>query len=178
MACEAGEEYNFAYVLPQKKGKPITLVVPTSLQMGWVESPPYFCAASETVRDVATEYCETSVGSLPQHKFIRHITGSREFQALPKNSPDGNSDGFLYALEVYVDDFINIIIPMSQEQLIHVATAIMSGIHDVFPADLVNSNDPICWVITKLGERVGKLCMSQNNHHLNILTYCAGDESR
>jgi hypothetical protein len=65
MACEAGKEYNFAYVLPQEEGKPITLVIPTSLQMGWVESPPYFCAASETARDVATEYCETSVGSLP-----------------------------------------------------------------------------------------------------------------
>jgi hypothetical protein len=29
-----GEEWNFAYVLPQEDGKPITLVVPTSLQMG------------------------------------------------------------------------------------------------------------------------------------------------
>jgi hypothetical protein len=32
---------------------------------------------------------------------------------------------------------------MSQEKLIHVATAIMSGIHDVFLADLIDSNDPI-----------------------------------
>ncbi len=38
MDCAAGEEWNFAYVLPQEEGKPITLVVPTSLQMGWVES--------------------------------------------------------------------------------------------------------------------------------------------
>jgi hypothetical protein len=42
MDCAAGEEWNFAYVLPQEDGKPITLVVPMSLQMGWVESPPYF----------------------------------------------------------------------------------------------------------------------------------------
>jgi hypothetical protein len=69
--------------------------------------------------------------------------GSEEFQALPKNSPDGNSDGFLYALEDYVDDFVNIVIPTSQEQLIHVVMTIMSGIHNVFPADLVDSNDPI-----------------------------------
>ncbi len=40
MDCVKGEEWNFAYVLPQEEGKPITLVVPTSLQMGWVESPP------------------------------------------------------------------------------------------------------------------------------------------
>jgi hypothetical protein len=42
MDCEAWEEYNFAYVLPQEEGMPITLVIPTLLQMGWVESPPYF----------------------------------------------------------------------------------------------------------------------------------------
>ena len=34
--CEEGEEWNFAYVLPQEKGEPIKLVVPTSLQMGWI----------------------------------------------------------------------------------------------------------------------------------------------
>ena len=51
--CRDGEEWNFAYVLPQEEGEPVRLVVPTSLQMGWIESSPYFCAASETARDVA-----------------------------------------------------------------------------------------------------------------------------
>ena len=54
--CAEGEEWNFAYVLPQHAGEPVRLVVPTSLQMGWVESPAYFCAASETGRDVAQQY--------------------------------------------------------------------------------------------------------------------------
>ncbi len=49
MDCKSGKEYNFAYVPPQEEGKPTMLVIPTSLQMGWVESPPYFCAATETV---------------------------------------------------------------------------------------------------------------------------------
>jgi hypothetical protein len=40
MDCREGEEWNFAYVLPQPEGEPIRLVIPTSLQMGWVESPP------------------------------------------------------------------------------------------------------------------------------------------
>ncbi len=34
-------------------------------------------------------------------------------------------------------------IPVSREQLRHVANAIMHGIHDVFPPDAVDSNDPI-----------------------------------
>ena len=40
MDCREGKEWNFSYVLPQPEGIPIMLVVPTSLQMGWVESPP------------------------------------------------------------------------------------------------------------------------------------------
>ena len=140
MDCEEGEEYNFAYVLPQEECMPITLVVPTSLQMGWVESAPYFCAATETARDIASDYCDTPVESLPHHKFAKHVTGAKEFDELPTTSKNGK---LFYALEVYVDDFMSIVIPTSQKQLEHVATAIMTGIHDVFPNDIVDSNDPI-----------------------------------
>ena len=119
---------------------PITLVVPTSLQMGWVESPPYFCAATETARDIASDYCDTPIRSLPQHKFAKHVTGAKEFNKLPSTLE--NRD-FFYALKVYVEDYMSIVIPTSREQLEHVATAIMMGIHDVFPADIVDSNDPI-----------------------------------
>jgi hypothetical protein len=99
MDCEEGEEYNFAYVLPQEEGMPITLVVPTSLQMGWVESPPYFFAAMETARDITSDYCDTPVGSLPHHKFAKHVTGAKEFDKLPSTSKNGE---LFYALEVYV----------------------------------------------------------------------------
>jgi hypothetical protein len=67
--CCKGEEWNFCYVWPQAPDKPRCLVVPSLLQIEWVESAPYFCAASKTVRDVAVEYIETKTGSLPVHKF-------------------------------------------------------------------------------------------------------------
>jgi hypothetical protein len=35
--------------------------------MGWCDSPAYFCAASETARDVADQLAETPTGSLPAH---------------------------------------------------------------------------------------------------------------
>jgi len=38
-------------------------------------------------------------------------------------------------VEVYVNDFMSMVIPVTQQQLDHVATAVMTGIHDVFPAD-------------------------------------------
>ena len=82
--CQEGEEWNFAYVLPQRPGKPTKLVIPTSLQMGWIESPPFFCAASETGRDVAEQYVETRIGSLPDHKFVGHSTKGVDFEGLEK----------------------------------------------------------------------------------------------
>ena len=46
-------------------------------------------------------------------------------------------------VEVYVDDFISLAVPTSREQLVHVANSIMGGIHDVFPADDDDENDPL-----------------------------------
>ena len=56
---EVSEEdaWNFAYVLPKLDPSEETmLVVPHALQMGWSESPPYFCAATETARNLAEEF--------------------------------------------------------------------------------------------------------------------------
>ena len=138
--AEAGEEWNFAYVLPQKEGEPVMLVVPTSLQMGWIESPGYFCAASETARDVAEQYVETPMGSLPTHKFLDLTQGSADYEALPKVSSNSSLN---YLVEVFVDDFINLAIPTSQQQLDHCANATMFGTHDVFPADERTDEDPL-----------------------------------
>ncbi len=116
-------------------------MVPTSLQMGWVESPPYFCTATETARDVTTEYTEYPVGALPRHKFEKYTTGDADYVVLPEHNT--SIIGVAYMVEVYVDDFMSLVIPISRDQLRHVATAIMTGIHDVFPPDCDNGNDPI-----------------------------------
>jgi hypothetical protein len=113
------------------------LVVPTSLQMGWVESPPFFCAASETAGDITEEYMETPVATLPKNKFIKHVMTHETVQELPVTGEE--KTGFACMLEVYVDDYMSVVIPVTQE----VATAIMTGIHDVFPVDNNNSNHPI-----------------------------------
>jgi hypothetical protein len=141
MDCAEGKEWNFAYVLSQKEGEPVLLVVPTSLQMGWVESPPYFCTATETARDVTTEYTDMPVVTLPHHKFDKYIIGDTEYNALPETSMRNTS--FAYVVKVYVDDFISVVITVSRDQLRHVATAVMTGIHGVLPLDNDDSNDPI-----------------------------------
>jgi hypothetical protein len=47
---------------------------------------------------------------------------------------------------------MSMVIPTSREQLDHVADAIMQVIHDVFPADIVDINDPISEKKLKKGE--------------------------
>jgi hypothetical protein len=141
MNWRAGEEWNFTYVLPQPPGEPVQLVVLTLLQIGWVESPPYFCVATKTAQDIATEYIETELGTRSRHKFEVYAMGAPEAMALPEEST--YKDSLKNMLEVYVDDFVNLIIPASQKHLWHVANAIMEGIHGVFPPDQDDSNDPI-----------------------------------
>jgi hypothetical protein len=41
--------------------------------MGWVESPPCFCAATETARYIATEYTDMPLGALSAHKFAKYV---------------------------------------------------------------------------------------------------------
>jgi hypothetical protein len=83
MDCATSKEWNFAYILPQLLEEPIRLVVPTSLQMGWVELPPYFCAATETAWDIAMECIQTAIGLQPPHKFKHYTTGATDMDNLP-----------------------------------------------------------------------------------------------
>jgi len=53
------DAWHFCYVLPGSSDKPIQLVVPTTLQMGWCESPTFFCTASKTTHDLAQELTES-----------------------------------------------------------------------------------------------------------------------
>jgi len=130
--CREGEEWKFCYLWPQKAGEPTRLIVPNSLQMGWVESAPYF-------RDVAVDYIKTDVGALPTHKFS-HWAGADK---APVGAPMKPGRRIRYLVEVYVDDFIACIIPTTKQQVEHVAQGILHGIHDFFPLSKDDDTDPI-----------------------------------
>ena len=97
------DAWNFCYALPQQGNKKdidnISIVVPNSLQMGWCESPPLFCAVTETARDVIESLL--TLNSLPAHKF--------EFQMMDKAKNLARLQAAAHTinlLEVFVDDFI------------------------------------------------------------------------
>ncbi len=57
-------------------------------------------------------------------------------------------------LEVYVDNFMSLIIPVSWEQIRHVVTVVMTGIHDVFLPDDTDNDGPISEKKLKQGEGI------------------------
>jgi hypothetical protein len=132
--------YNFAYVLPQREGELCQIVVPSAVQMGWVESPALFCAVTESARDLAQRFVDTDT-QLPPHEIMDLMNIDnvplRGCAAIPTK-----------LLQVYVDDFCcaatqskdGLHIPTTQRAAIH-------GIKAVFPPPAVTKHqdgkDPI-----------------------------------
>jgi len=91
-------------------------------------------------RNAVASYIETEVGALPSHKFIDHSAQGSDFQGFDDKS--GAKD-LSYMIKAYVDDYIYLAIPRTKKNLAHVANAVMTGIHDVIPADAKDAKDPI-----------------------------------
>ena len=136
------EEYNFCYVLPQlNPDAPIQIVVPSSLQMGWKYSPPYFCAATETARDVAETLANQP--ELSAHPFEAITMSADDALKLHQlqHPKHWNTDD-LHAhmkhlnklLEVFVDDFCGCIQSTDPAVLLHHSRALLHAIHSIFPA--------------------------------------------
>ena len=75
MCVPKSQEEQFCYVLPKTPDsppdEPVMLVVPAAIQMGWKSSPAFFCAATETGRDVA-EWLQLQP-TLPPHPMEHHM---------------------------------------------------------------------------------------------------------
>jgi hypothetical protein len=52
MLVRESDKWNFVYVIPGAADETVRLIIPHALQMGWTESPGYFCAATKTGRDI------------------------------------------------------------------------------------------------------------------------------
>ena len=63
-------------------------------------------------------------------------------------------------LEVYVDDFLGLVIPWSSHDLDRVANALMHGIHNVFPKDTIPENNPIS--LKKLKQQDGEWVLNKD----------------
>jgi hypothetical protein len=141
MVVNKNDAWNFCYTLPSTKATNIDnirLVVPHSLQMGWAESPPFFCAATETARDLIEALME--IPSLPPHN-MEHMM----YDDIPQDLPTSPTNE-VHLNEVYVDDFIGCTNINTTAHLQHASRAMLHGIHSIFPPPSVsqhNGADPI-----------------------------------
>ena len=53
MFLDPEDSLKISVLMPCYKGEPQLIAIPLSTMMGWVSSPPTFCAASETMADLA-----------------------------------------------------------------------------------------------------------------------------
>jgi hypothetical protein len=136
MAVNAEYAWNFAYVLPGGiPGDPVQLVIPDALQMGWSESPPFFCAATETARDVIQTDMDTNshVTEQPMEDIMMNI----DWASIPKHNRPSNSGPdkakCLKLVEVYIDDLIEVLQSTDEVELRQLSRKILKGINNVFP---------------------------------------------
>jgi hypothetical protein len=137
MAVNKVDTWNFAYVLPGAGPHgPIQLVIPNALQMGWSESPPFFCAATETARDIIDEKMRNNV-ILPEQPMenIMMAINWTAVQKLPNQPTSTECDQrkFLSLIEVYIHDFIGVIQSTNKSHLLQFSCRILDGITKVFP---------------------------------------------
>ena len=145
MAVSEDDAWNFCYVLPQSAPvtniEDILIVVPSCLQMGWCESPPFFCAASETARDVIEALLEEV--NLPAHPFEDAMVNDAKDSAMSRLHA---AAAFVNLVEVFVDDFVGATNNSDRTHLQHFSRAMLYGVHSIFPPPEVSGHhgqDPI-----------------------------------
>ena len=139
------DAWDFCYAIPNEDPNAsrddIIIVVPNSLQMGWCESPPFFCAASETAQDVIQQLLE--IEDLPPHPLEHYMLPDANAH-LPKEALDLANT--LDLIEVFVDDFIGCTDNLTRSHLVKFTRAMMHCIHSIYPPPSVTGHtggDPI-----------------------------------
>jgi hypothetical protein len=140
LVVREADNFNFAYVLPQQAGKPVRTVVPSVVQMGWMESPPLFYPVTDSAQDLTQHLVDNKV-DLPPHPLKDKIL----IEDVPMQARVATPTKLL---QVHVDNFCNAPtqsvdsnhIPLIRQASIH-------GVHSVFPEPAVtghkNGKDPL-----------------------------------
>ena len=103
----------------------IYLCIDLVLPMGWVNSPPFFCAASETAADLANSYIRDPTTPWSPYGPTRDV-----YSTTP--SPPASSDR-LQKVEVYMDDFMGMTQGGSAQQE-RVTELLLRAIKEIFPS--------------------------------------------
>ena len=142
LCVNATNAWNFAYVLPKlDKNEEIMLVIPDALQMGWSESPAFFCAVTETVRDVADKnFAAKKKQRCHKMEDIMMDLDVNAKRFLPTLTDD--TEGiFQHLLEVYINDFIGLIQAADKDTVRRFSQCIPHAIYNAFPPLTITGSD-------------------------------------
>jgi hypothetical protein len=153
MVVPEDDKWHFAYFLPMASPDEETqLIIPSLLQMGWCDRPAFFCAASETARDIAEDLSAAPIGSLEPHALENLLLHPAEW---PTDGLEVQAAKFVHLIKVYVDDFIQLAQTTDPHQLKHLLRAILHAIHSIFPPLAVTGHarkDPVSIKKLKQGD--------------------------
>jgi hypothetical protein len=119
-------------------------VIPDALQMGWSENPPFFCAATETARDIIDDKMRNNV-ILPEQP-LENIMMAVDWTIVNKlpNQPaatECNQRKFLSLIKVYIDDFIVVIQITNKSHLLQFSCRILDGFTKVFQPPILSGSE-------------------------------------
>jgi hypothetical protein len=109
-------------VVPTEPGEPKVIGFPLVLPMGWIQSPPLFTAATETVADLANQALQHSTQSCPHRlDVLSESVAPPSIGALPaltspsadpvphRRAPQGHPHPAVKKWDVYIVDFIGMV---------------------------------------------------------------------
>ena len=145
MLVQLGQEFNFAWVMPSRNPQaPRRVVIPSALQMGWKNSPAYFCTVTVAICLLMRNLLSFTVLSwssmLPVHPLECYFWADK---LVPIIAPAISPLTELVAT-VFVDDFILAVaapsMPMSLSAASWLARVALHAIHAVFPPPSVTGH--------------------------------------
>ena len=151
-----------AVILPRWEGETQLIAFPLTLPMGWTESPPYFCAPTETIADLANAALRLHK-TFPPHRLEHYakpdtLHAREDIASRPFNrSRDPLSDLLRY-IDVYIDDLVGLAQGEADELEI-MPRAVLHSTDDVFrplhPDDHPAREEPVS--LKKLRQGDGRL---------------------
>ena len=87
-----------AVLLPRYDGEPPLVGIPLACTMGWTESPPTFCAMSETVCDRANARFKSDPLNAPKHRLseeCKRLDSPPSNEPVPRGSESAEADHLL-----------------------------------------------------------------------------------
>jgi hypothetical protein len=140
---EQTSRWNFCYLMPDPPGSQIRIVIPSALQMGWMESSPYFCTVTETEREFIQWLADQKI-DCPPHPLKKYMLPQDLVSTIGEEIPSPNNDGNqgAYLVQVYIDDYILAVIEDEARTLLRrIARATLYRVHSIFPPPEITNHE-------------------------------------